>query len=134
VNLRPDRLPSRVRFAAYGVAVAVLLYLTLAPVSALPPANLWDKAEHGLAWLVLAGVGLAFWPGRPGRVAGFAVVLGAMIEVLQATMPLGRDGDVRDLFADSVGVLAALVVWAALRSLRPRSPGLRASRGRGTAG
>jgi VanZ family protein len=117
---RPDRLPARVRAWAYGLAVAVLLYLTLAPTKALPPEAGPDKAEHAIAWLVLTGLGLAFWPGRPGRVAGLALALGALVEVLQATMPFGRDGDMRDLIGDSVGILAALVAWAGLRRLAAR--------------
>jgi VanZ family protein len=113
----PHRLPAPVRGWAYGLAVAVLLYLCLAPVKDLPPETLWDKAEHAIAWFVLTAIGLTFWPWRPGRVAGFALALGALVEVLQAAMPLGRDGDWRDWIADSVGVAAALLIWAVARRL-----------------
>ena len=65
--LRPDRLPGAVRFTAFGFAVAVLLYLTLAPGEDLPSVNIWDKAEHAISWFVLTAIGLAFWPTRPGR-------------------------------------------------------------------
>lgn len=123
MSLRPDRLPAGLRLAAYGAAVAVLLYLTQAPSADLPHETLWDKAEHALAWLVLAGIGLAFWPRRPARVAGFAAFIGVLVEVLQATLPFGRDGDARDLLADSVGILAALAIWAALRGLAGRPAG-----------
>jgi VanZ family protein len=115
--LRPDRLPAAVRFVAYGAAVAMLLYLTLAPGEALPSTNIWDKAQHARSWFLLTGLGLAFWPNRPVRVGGFALFLGAAVEVLQAILPFGRDGDVRDLLGDSVGIFAALVVWLALRRL-----------------
>ncbi|CAN7170667.1 hypothetical protein LJR219_000257 [Phenylobacterium sp. LjRoot219] len=120
--LRPDRWPAALRFALYGVAVAVLLYLTLAPGEALPPTTLWDKAQHGLAWFVLAAIGLAFWPGRPGRVGAFTLFVGGLIEVLQSILPFGRDGDVRDLLGDSVGIAAALLVWLAIRWLAFRRP------------
>ncbi|CAN7487413.1 hypothetical protein LJR225_003392 [Phenylobacterium sp. LjRoot225] len=122
MTLRPDRLPTVLRVAAYGVAVAVLLYLTQAPTQDLPRESLWDKAEHGLAWLVLAGIGLTFWPQRPGRIAAFAFGFGGLVEVLQSTLPFGRDGDARDLIADSVGILAALVIWAVLRRLAGGRP------------
>jgi VanZ family protein len=112
MSLRPDLLPLRLRLGAYGFAVAVLLYLTLAPGQDLPSEHIWDKAEHATAWFVLAAIGLAFWPMRPGRIAGFAFGLGALVEVSQWAMPFGRDGDVRDLLADSVGIAAALVIWA----------------------
>ena len=120
--LRPDRLPSAVRFIAFGFAVAVLLYLTLAPGEDLPSVNVWDKAEHAISWLVLTAIGLAFWPNRPGRVSGFVLFLGALIEVLQWALPFGRDGDVRDLVGDGVGILAALAIWWLLRRLAARRP------------
>ena len=120
--LRPDRLPQALRLAAYGLAVAVLLYLTLAPAEDLPKEHLWDKAEHAIAWIVLAGVGLALWPARPRLIAGFAFGLGALIEVLQWAMPFGRDGDVRDLLADSVGITVALLAWSVVRKLAARRP------------
>ena len=118
----PHRLPARLRVSGYGLAVAVLLYLCLAPAKALPQETLWDKAEHAIAWFVLAAVGLAFWPSRPGRIAGFSLALGAVVEVLQAIMPFGRDGDWRDWVADSVGVAAALACWAAIRGLAKMTP------------
>jgi VanZ family protein len=120
--LRPDRLPLPLRLGGYGVAVAVLLFLTLAPGDDLPKEQLWDKAEHAIAWFVLAAIGLAFWPARPGRIAAFCVGLGAMVEVLQWGMPFGRDGDVRDLLSDSIGVAVALVIWAIARRLALRRP------------
>lgn len=122
MSLRPDRLPLRLRLSAYGFAVAVLLYLTLAPSRALPKEHLWDKAEHAVAWFVLAAVGLAFWPARPARIAGFAFCLGALVELLQWAMPFGRDGDVRDLLADSVGISIALLAWAVARKVLAGRP------------
>lgn len=120
MTLRPDRLPQPLRFGAYGFAVAVLLYLTLAPSKDLPTVNMWDKAEHSISWVVLTVIGLAFWPTRPGRIAAFAFLLGALIEVLQTLLPFGRDGDIRDLVGDSVGIAAGLVIWAVLRALKRR--------------
>jgi VanZ family protein len=102
------RLPLRLRLALYGLAVAVLLYLTLAPARELPTVNLWDKAEHAIAWLVLAGLGLLLFPRRAAAIAVFALGLGVLVELLQATPMIGRDADARDVLADSVGVAAAL--------------------------
>jgi VanZ family protein len=101
--------------ALFGLAVAVLLFLCLAPTDELPKEHLWDKAEHAVAWLVLTGLGLALSPKQPVRIALFAIGLGAAVEILQATMGFGRDGDWRDLAADSLGVGVALLVWAAFR-------------------
>jgi VanZ family protein len=105
------------RWGGYAAAVAILLYLCLAPGKDLPKEPIWDKAEHAIAWFVLAGVGLGFWPFRAARVAAFALALGALVEVLQWAMPFGRDGDWRDWIADLVGVAAALAVLALARGL-----------------
>ena len=132
MNFWPHRLPRWMRASGYAAAVAILLYLTLAPAQDLPKEPMSDKSEHSIAWFVLAGVGLAFWPARPRRIAAFALALGALIEVLQAVMPLGRDGDWRDWVADSVGVMVALLAWAAVlgfravASLNLKRPGRRA--------
>lgn len=112
---RPDRLPLRLRLSGYAIAVAVLLYLTLAPGKDLPQGHIWDKAEHAIAWGVLMAIGLVLWPLRPARIAGFAFGLGALVEVLQWAMPYGRDGDIHDLIADSVGIVALLLVWVVVR-------------------
>lgn len=113
-----DRLSGRARLGLYALAVAVLLYLCLAPVRDLPAVSLWDKAEHAAAWLVLAGVGLLFWPGRPRAIVAFALALGLLVEVLQGVLPVGRDADWRDWAADSVGVAAALLLFEAARRRR----------------
>jgi VanZ family protein len=118
MSLWPHRWPAPLRGWSYAAAVAVLLYLCLAPATELPKQPMWDKGEHSISWFVLAALGLAFWPERPGRITAFALAFGALIEVLQALMPLGRDGDWRDWVADSVGVLVALLVWAAVRGFR----------------
>jgi hypothetical protein len=118
LNLFPWAWPGALKRAAYAVANAVLLYLCLAPVSMLPKETLWDKAEHSIAWMVLEAVGLMLWPSSPRRVTAYAVALGGLVEVLQAAMPLGRDGDWHDWAADCVGVAAALVVWMGLRLIR----------------
>jgi VanZ family protein len=112
MRLDPARLPKPLRVAAYAAATAILLYLCLAPSKDLPHETLWDKAEHAIAWFVLASTGLLLAPRRPRAIVLFAIGLGALVEVLQATLPFGRDGDWHDLVADSTGVAAALVIWA----------------------
>jgi VanZ family protein len=113
-----ERLPLSVRLGLYGVAVAVLLYLCLAPSKALPSSNLSDKWEHAIAWAVLAGVGLVLFPDRPAAIVIFALGFGGLVEVLQAALPFGRDGDWKDWVADGVGVAAAVLAYAAIRRLR----------------
>jgi VanZ family protein len=114
-----DRLPLALRFGLYALASAILLYMCLAPSKALPNVHLWDKAEHAIAWAVLAGVGLMLFPTEAVAVAIFALGFGIAVEVLQGALPFGRDADWKDWLADCVGVAAALLVWAAIRRLKP---------------
>src|SRR5665213_1927534 len=102
-----DRLPLALRFGLYALASAILLYMCLAPSKSLPNSHLWDKAAHALAWAVLAGVGLALFPARPVAIVVFSLGFGIAVEVLQAALPFGRDGDWKDWVADCVGVATA---------------------------
>jgi VanZ family protein len=104
------RLPLALRLMLYGVAVGVLLFMTLAPSKYLPTVNIWDKAEHAIAWLVLAGLGLLLFPRHWVRIALFSLAIGVLVELLQATPMIARDADIRDVLADSVGIAAALAV------------------------
>jgi VanZ family protein len=109
------------RFVAYGVPCAVILYVCLAPTEALPTVSVWDKAEHAGTWAVLTALGFLLWPRRPLRVAAFALAFGVAIEILQGTMGLGRSADGLDLLADAVGVVAALAAFALFRRRRRRA-------------
>ncbi|HEX2818130.1 MAG TPA: VanZ family protein [Phenylobacterium sp.] len=112
------RLPRPFRLALYGLACLILLYLTLAPGKDVPGVGLvWDKAEHAISWAVLTGAGLLLSTRRRWAIGLFAFAFGAAIEVLQATLPFGRDGDWRDLAADTVGIGVAYLVWAIWRRL-----------------
>jgi aminopeptidase YwaD len=101
----------------------VILVLTLTPAAEMPDTPVWelvsfDTAAHAGVFAVLAALSWFSlsrqrrWP-RLARYAGSAVLLGctlfgALIEVLQTSMHLGRQGDWLDLIGDSIG--AALVV------------------------
>jgi VanZ family protein len=112
------RVPRPVRVGAYATACALVLYMTLAPGHDVPGVGLvWDKAEHAISWAVLTGAGLLLSTKRRWAIGVFAFGFGAVIEVLQATMGLGRDGDWHDLLADSVGIVMAYAAWWAMRRL-----------------
>lgn len=119
--LRPWNWPDWLKWLVAGAAIALLLYVSLAPAEEVPGAGLvWDKAEHAAAYLMFAGVGLALFPSRSTAVAGLLLALGAAIEVLQASMGFGRQGDWRDLLANALGVAAAVGPYLALsRIWRP---------------
>lgn len=113
---RLSRLPRPIRLGIYALATMVVLYLCLAPTPDLPGSGLlWDKAEHSITWAILTGAGLLLSPRRPRAIVLYSLGLGAGIEVLQASMGFGRQGDWRDFAADSIGVVLALAVWTPLR-------------------
>ena len=115
-QLRGLRRPARL--AIYALACVILLYLTLAPGQDVPGEGIiWDKAEHAISWAVLTGAGLLLSTKRRWVIGAFAFIFGATIEVLQATLPFGRDGDWHDLLADTVGIGLAYLVWAIWRRL-----------------
>ena len=114
LNSRPRPL----RVGVYALACLVLTYMTLAPSKAVPGEGLvWDKAEHSLSWAILTGAGLLLSTRRRWAIGVFAFVFGAAIEVAQATMPFGRDGNLADLAADTVGIVVAYGAWVLLRRL-----------------
>jgi VanZ family protein len=72
-----------------------------------------DKFEHMLAFAVLTSVALIAWPqARRWRIMLLLSALGAMIEVVQAIPVLHRDSDWHDWVADTLAILAAVVVVA----------------------
>ncbi|MES2033811.1 MAG: hypothetical protein V4466_06525 [Pseudomonadota bacterium] len=106
-----------IRIAVFVAACAVVLWLSLAPTTAIPTVNLWDKVEHAVAYLGLALIGAATFPTRLGRLAGGLFLLGIGVEVLQATMNLGRQGDPLDALANSLGIAAGVGLALAIRDV-----------------
>ncbi|HEY3947888.1 VanZ family protein [Phenylobacterium sp.] len=110
--------PRPFRLGLFALACLILMYLTLAPGRDVPGVGLvWDKAEHATAWAVLTGAGLLLSTKRRWAIGVFAFLFGAAIEIGQTIMPFGRDGEVLDLVADSVGIVAAYVAWFGMRRL-----------------
>jgi VanZ family protein len=109
-------LPRPLRLALYAVAALILSYMALAPTRDVPGADLvWDKAEHASAWTVLTLAGLVLSTRRRWAIGLFAAAFGAVIEVLQAVMPFGRDGNLADWIADLIGIAAAYAIWLVAR-------------------
>lgn len=103
------------------VAYMVLIFFASSLSDPPTPSDVSDKSLHLSAYFVLGVLTLrAVLGGLPARVTrrGAALALliaigyGAFDELHQSFVP-GRTADVVDLFADSVGVAAAVVVcWA----------------------
>jgi VanZ family protein len=108
---------------AFTVAVLVSFAVLFAPPSDVPssPPGV-DKLVHAGLFLLLALT--ARWAGI-GRsvVIGVLVLYAAVSEVVQGLDVIGRDASPADWIADLLGVLAGLLVWAALS--RARAPAAR---------
>ncbi len=117
----------------YGILtllwIAVMLVLTLTPAQDMPITPAWkllsfDTAAHAGVFAVLAGLGW-LWarhqPGLRGRAAGVVllgcIAFGALIEVLQYVMHLGRHAEWSDLLSDTIG--AGLVLLLPLLKRQP---------------
>lgn len=99
---------------AFWVCLAIALTLALQPH---PPhfKEFGDKAQHMLAFGTLAFFGAFAFPAFPkARLAERLSFLGAMVEVLQSIPALHRDCDIRDWIADTIAIVAVLVVLHAM--------------------
>jgi VanZ family protein len=114
-------IPRPVRLGVFIAAVAVILYMTLAPNKDVPGSEMiWDKAAHSIAFGLLVVVGLLMSTHRRWAVVLAVLGLGIAIEIAQGLMPYGRQGDWRDALADAIGVGVGVVVWAIARRFKPR--------------
>lgn len=101
-----------VPFAVAVVLSLVVLFLPQSGVPSAPPGT--DKVVHLLLFALLAFTGRrAGLPAGP-LLAGLVAYAG-ISEVLQATLPIGRDGDVWDALVDGLGALVGLGGFALLR-------------------
>jgi VanZ family protein len=103
------------RWASLGLFVGGCLglaVLSLLPGEHLPPATwqVWDKAQHALAYAVLGGVGFVAFAHARGRVVVGLLLYGACIELAQAATGW-RQGDVWDVLANAVGLGVVYVLW-----------------------
>lgn len=111
------------RVAVFLAACATILWLSLAPSADLPQVSLWDKFEHGFAYLVLSVLGAMAFPGHLWRMAGGLFAFGVGIEIGQAFMGLGRQGDPADALANTLGIGLGLLVTLAIGELiKVKSP------------
>ena len=120
---------------------AVVLVLTLTPADEMPRTPVWellsfDTAAHAGVFFVLAGLSWFSlrrqhrWPWLARHVGAVvlagSLLFGALIEVLQMRMRLGRHGEWSDLLSDSIGAVLAVGVatfWPR-RQVRPAATGL----------
>jgi VanZ family protein len=101
---------------AFFICLAVVLALSLMPPEPLPTTG-WDKANHALAFAVLAMLGCRSYPGRQVSVLLGLLAYGVLIEFLQSLTGY-RTAELLDVVADGVGLV---IGWPLARfSLRTR--------------
>jgi len=103
-------IPVGWRRAAFGLALTVILVLSLMPVpDGLQVFSWQDKLEHATAFLVLGLMAAAARLGRVRlRVVGL-LAYGALIEVAQSMVPY-RSAELADWAADAIGVALAVLI------------------------
>lgn len=101
---------------AFWLCMAAVLALCLMPPAQHLPSTGWDKANHALAFAVLAVLGLAAYCGRTARVLLGLLAFGGAIEVLQSLTGY-RTAEWLDLLADAAGIAAGwqLAHWLGTR-------------------
>jgi VanZ family protein len=99
---------------AFAVCLVVVMTLALIPPQAHMPTTGWDKANHALAFTVLAILGCASYPQRTAVFLGL-LAYGGLIEVLQGLTGT-HSAEWLDVAADAVGLLFG---WVAMRFWRP---------------
>ena len=102
-------------FACCIIFTSVMAFI---PSTQIPDAfNLWDKAQHALAFAVLTITGNLAYPKLSKAVYVGLIAYGAAIEVFQSTLTSTRFGEVSDLLADSVGVAIGFAVYFVVRKV-----------------
>lgn len=104
--------------ATFYFAAMLVAVLSLAPSTALPPVSIGDKAEHVVAYVVLALLGATSSERGIARTILGLSVFGGAIELLQALSP-GRSPDALDAAADIAGACIGCGLAAPLRRMVP---------------
>ena len=105
------------RRLAFWICLAVVLTLALIPPSPYVPTLWWDKANHALAFAVLAVLGSCSYPGRTSAVLLGLLGYGVLIELLQALTPY-RTAEFADVLADAVGLVLGSQLVRLLQQLQ----------------
>jgi VanZ family protein len=107
-----------VRTLPFAVAVVLSLVVLFTPESGVPTAPPGtDKVVHLLLFALLAFTGRRAGMRWDALLAALVAYAG-LSEVLQATLPIGRDGDVWDALTDVTGAALGLAVYALVAARR----------------
>lgn len=114
---------SRLWLFLASMATAFIAYKSLVPTELSSDITHFDKILHFVAYFGLAGLFMAGLPRRSIIMIILSIsVLGALIEILQTLMNLGRDGSIMDMMANSLGAICgAIIAHYILKSVGARS-------------
>ncbi|MEQ1838617.1 MAG: VanZ family protein [Candidatus Nitrotoga sp.] len=101
----------------FGSVALVVLALALMPIAVHMPTTGWDKANHLLAFAVLAWLGCHAYPQRMASVLLGLLAYGALIEILQSFTSY-RFADWHDLLADGLGLLLGWLLTRMQRRIK----------------
>ena len=118
---------SQLARSVFALLLGISLAMFLTPGDDVPQDGPNDKVVHALIFVALAVAGR--WARIPWVALGIGLAAyAAVTEILQATLPINRDGNLPDLLADVVGIaiglllgLIALRLGARARPPRSRS-------------
>lgn len=115
------RIITRMSQVAFYLGVLVVVGLSLVPQESMPATGLWDKANHTLAYGVLAATGCVAHRGLRAwvQVAVGLLILGALLELAQSVLP-GRFASFYDVVANAIGVALGSLFVGSAYALRPK--------------
>jgi VanZ family protein len=95
----------------FACCIVIIAALAIIPQSELPDAlDFWDKAQHMLAFSVLAITGSLAFPKKLKTIYVGLISYGACIEVVQKYFTATHTGSLRDLLADCLGIALGIVI------------------------
>jgi hypothetical protein len=100
---------ARLAPVVFGLLVGISFAMFLTPGEDVPQGSPDDKVVHALIFVALVVAGR--WAQVPWARLGLGLAAyAALTEVLQATLPLNRDGNVPDFLADTIGICVGLLL------------------------
>ena len=94
------------------ILVVLAVIVSIVPLSEMPKmGGISDKLEHAVAYSALALWFAGIYPKSRYPMIGVALlVMGIAIEGLQGAMNLGRQADMRDVYANTLGIVSGLLL------------------------
>ena len=112
---------SAMRFHAFWLMAAAILVIALVPGDGIAP-FVSGAANHILAFVTLSIFALCLWPGLNPLIHWVGLsAFGGAIELLQATMSLGRQAEWADWINDSLTAALVLALFSIVRAVERRA-------------